>query len=305
MFKRTKAWSIGLTTDKGPVKKVNEDRMLLRLIKDSVGDELLFALVADGMGGYQYGDLASQTIVDFFENWLDQYGANLFLADHPFIYLEQALPLAFSTLNDKLIEYGDFYQKKLGSTLTLLVLYKGRYFVGHVGDSRIYHWEKIQPYRFDQTDRLYPIEPETEALAPNQTLTQLTDDHSWVNQQVKQGQLSKQAAQSHPKRHVLLQCLGIEAKLDPYFTQGAYQIADIFVLCSDGVHTILPEQKLISAIELLTNQPSRFQQQADLLVQLVSASEGATDNITLMLIQPRYLVRPRGFKHKVAQLFLG
>ncbi|WP_017471220.1 PP2C family protein-serine/threonine phosphatase [Amphibacillus jilinensis] len=304
MLKRNQTWSIGQSTDKGPVKKTNEDRMLLQIIKDPTGDEMVFALVADGMGGYQYGDLASQTIIDYFNQWFVQHHVALFQLAHPFIYLEQALPQAFNSLNQKLIAYGAYYHKKLGSTLTLLALYKGRYFVGHVGDSRVYHWEKIRPYQFNQTDRLYPTDPETESLAPHQTLSQLTDDHSWVSQQVRQGHLSKRAASAHPKRHVLLQCVGIEEKLAPYFRQGTYQANDLFVLCSDGFHTIFPEHQLLKTIQDLKQQRTAFQTRTDQLVQQVSKM-GATDNITLIMIQPHYIEKPIGLKRRIINFFLS
>ena len=299
MFKKSRqSWQLGLATDKGAVKQVNEDRMMLRLLKDQAGTELLFALVADGMGGYQYGDLASQTIIDFFEQWLDAHEEELFRSIHPFIIFEQAWPEALLALNERLIEYGDFYQKKLGSTLTMIALYKGRYMVAHVGDSRLYHWEKVQPYQVNQTDRLYEAEIGTESLDIEQTLTQLTDDHSWIDQQVKQGKLTRMEAEVHPKRHVLLQCLGIESYLEPYFTQGSYQENDQFILSSDGFHTIYPEKKLINILHEHNNEQVNLQLQVEQLIREV-IQLGATDNITLMIIKPLAVIQQLSWRSRI------
>lgn len=300
--KRHKAWSIGLATNTGPVKQVNEDRLLLRLLKDQTGGELLIAIIADGMGGYQYGDLASQTIVDFFDQWINTHQDRLFQAVHPFIVFEQTWPDILKKLNKRLIEYGAFYQKKLGSTLTTLALYKGRYMIAHVGDSRIYQWEKLQPYHINQTDRLYETDIETESLDVEQTLSQLTDDHSWVQQQVKQGKLSKQEAEKHPKRHVLLQCLGIEEYLEPYFTQGSYQAHDQFILCSDGFHTIYSEKELINVLHANNSEKSDLQAQVDQLITEV-IQRGATDNITLLMIKPLTLHNQSNWRKRIFDFF--
>lgn len=300
--KKSKVWSIGLATDKGPVKPVNEDRMFIRLLKDPDGAELLLTMVADGMGGYQYGDLASQTIVDFFDKWVKTHQDKLFQAMHPFIIFEQKWPEALLALNEKLIDYGSFYQKKLGSTLSILALYKGQYMIAHIGDSRIYQWEKLTPYRFNQTDRLYETEVETESLEKEQTLSQLTDDHSWVHMQVKQGKLSRQEAEVHPKRHVLLQCLGIEQKLNPSFSYGSYQANDQFIVCSDGFHTIYPEEQLLKILQNNKREKIDLQTKVEQLIDEV-IQMGATDNITLLMIEPLTLVNPSNWKRKFFNLF--
>ena len=94
-----------------------------------------------------------------------------------------------------------FIKKKLGSTLTTLALYKGRYMIAHVGDSRIYQW-KLQPYHINQTDRLYETDIETESLDVEQTLSQLTDDHSWFSNKLNKVNC-RNKKQKNIRRHVI------------------------------------------------------------------------------------------------------
>lgn len=289
-------WQIGLATDAGAVRKVNEDAAFVRAMADPAGDEVAIAVVADGMGGYEGGDLASQTAVAMIEMWWYERLPKLLKQQQFIKKIAVELNTCVYNINERLLEIGQKMRQKLGTTLSALLLYKGEYVIFHIGDSRIYRSSgrshSFQSYvrRLSQ-ESIAAAEPvfleETEILTSDGYITQLTEDHSWVQAQVRLGQMTKEEARVHTKRNVLVQCLGLEQGVVPYQTRGIYQPHDIFLLCTDGYYSVYSDEEIRFMLEALEERYTRFQSVCDKLTRYARWS-GSTDNITVALLRHIY-----------------
>ena len=108
-------------------------------------------------------------------------------------------------------------------------------------------------------------------------ISQLSEDHSWIQGMVEQGKIKKEDAKHHPQRGLLLQALG-NSKVEPYFTTGCLQVGDVFVLCSDGLTEVVSN----NTIGFVLNQDGSPQKTADKLVELANEN-GGPDNISVVV----------------------
>lgn len=243
-------------TDAGNVKSINQDSLSIKVVNSPYG-RIIFAIVCDGMGGLDQGELASKEAVVSFDQWFQLSFARMVVNDavtEEQIYLEWKQQI--EEVNSRLQLHTDQSGEMLGTTLTALLIFKGRYYVCHVGDSRIYEI--------------------------GQQLQLLTEDHTLVNQEVQMGLITKEQAKMDPRRSVLLQCVGASSVVVPQLFSGDIKEDTTFILCSDGfVHEVL-EQELenrfrpgvIAGKEEITNACKET-------VQLVM-NRGERDNITVI-----------------------
>ena len=127
----------------------------------------------------------------------------------------------------------------------------------------------------------------TETLEQDVEIVQLTEDHSWVEQEIKKGRLTKEEARQHRKRNVLTQCLGIEKGVDPWSQTGFYQPSDLFLLCSDGFYSMFSNDEIGETILGLEKEYTNLQTLTEYLVKLANYS-GTRDNITVILLRNIY-----------------
>jgi len=239
------AWNIdyGCYTDVGRVRQRNEDAA-------KVSPDLFLYAVADGMGGHRAGDRASriavQTLHDYFSE--DDNGP---VAD------EDSLRDAFRLANRNIIEdaSGRPDRMGMGTTLTALIFKGTGYLIGHVGDSRALR-------------------------VRNGSIEQLTDDHSIVGEQVREGGMTEDEARSHPMRHVLSRCMGCEPDPQVDVLAGAIEDGDIFVLGSDGLTGALGEELMAETV----NGASDAAAASKALVELARERDGS-DNITAVVVR--------------------
>jgi serine/threonine protein phosphatase PrpC len=235
-------------SDIGHTRTVNEDRAYVQ--SDINGFTL--AIVADGMGGHQAGDTASQMAIDRIRELLQ---ANLHLglsADACELVIRQAVEQAnrdiFNTASTKLEYQG------MGTTVVLAVSTEETLIIANIGDSRAY---KV-------TDG---------------SIVQLTEDHSLVNELVKSGQISPEEAGSHPRRNVLTRALGTENTVNTDIYHVDWSDQDMVLLCSDGLSGMVEREQMIEILHKELDLDGK----ADLLV--ASALEaGGEDNITVVLL---------------------
>lgn len=245
-------------TDIGIKKQTNQDSILLNAI--AVGqDEILLAVLCDGMGGMAKGELASATVIRAFADWFQQIYANDSEKRNVAKIKKQWTEL-IENCNDKLIAHGKATNLQLGTTVTALLIWSaGSYFVGHIGDTRIYHLTgKLQ---------------------------QLTDDHTFVAREVKRGNMTKEQAAKDNRRNVLLQCVGVNESFEPQFCEGRIEVGEAFLMCSDGFRHEVTEEEL-----LLHLSPSKLHQENQIMQKLVELVElnkqrQETDNISAIYIK--------------------
>lgn len=254
-----KTFKIGVLSDRGTVKERNQDSILVLIGENRSGEFGLFA-VADGMGGHAAGDAASGIAMSVLKHWWDC----IFLAiisndtDAKLLnHVRDSLYEAVLKANEDIIKYGVSIGQRIGTTLSLLLIYEREYRIIHIGDSRIYRINKI--------------------------LMQLTEDHSWVAGQVLQGILTKEEARKHPRRNVLTKCLGMEEKIDLFEKNGTIESQDIFVLSSDGFYSKLEDHEVLSLLAGCSAGTCDLQHATEALFEIVK-DRGEADNISAIFV---------------------
>lgn len=232
-------------SDIGRVRSRNEDSYALSL------EDHLF-VVADGMGGHGHGDIASQIAVRALK---EKFAATASGAEGDYVVAER-LQRSFAHAHDKIRQAGeeDTSLRGMGTTLIAAVVEDHSAVIGHVGDSRAY------------------------ALRGS-TLTQLTEDHSWVREQVAAGHLSADQAREHPFKSVVTRALGGEQEVDVDLRRVRLQAGDLLILCSDGLTSMLTDDEIAG----LLNQGGTTSEMSERLVTAANERGGA-DNITVIIL---------------------
>ncbi len=232
-------------SDVGRVRARNEDSYAL------VEDAGLF-VVADGMGGHGNGDIASRIAVAAV---LDEYRRHPTESQGELAVAER-LQSAFAQAHEQIRAAGDrdTSLRGMGTTVIAVVIDEDSAVIGHVGDSRAY------------------------ALRGG-TLKQLTEDHSWVHEQVAAGYLSAAQAREHPFKSVVTRALGGEQDVEVDLRRVRLQPGDLLFLCSDGLTTMLTDEE-IAQLLAEGGEPDAMSS------RLVAAANerGGADNITVVLL---------------------
>jgi protein phosphatase len=217
-----------------------------RANEDSLLARAPLFVVADGMGGAQAGEVASRLAVESFQGGLGD-------ASQP----ESALAALAREANSRIHELSHSHAEQAGMGTTLTAIYVGErdVSIAHVGDSRAY--------------RLRDGE-----------LLRLTDDHSLVDELLRQGRLTPEEAVEHPQRSVITRALGPEGAVEVDTRSYAGRGGDVYLLCSDGLTTMLPEDRLAELMG--AEEPLRAKGEA----LIAAANEaGGRDNITVLLLR--------------------
>lgn len=246
-------------TDVGIAKTTNQDSLCIKIAETPAG-QIAMALVCDGMGGLEKGELASATVTRTFADWFEQELA-AHMDDFHWEYVHEQWTHMIKSLNRTIADYGRYYGLSLGTTITAILLFENKYLIAHVGDSRAY----------EVTERL----------------RQLTEDHSVVGREVKRGALTREEAERDPRRNVLTQCVGASRAVMPEVIQGALTPGAGYLLCSDGFRHEITELEIAEKIrpEALCT-PAEMKQSLRELIDLAMA-RGEMDNISALLINVR------------------
>ena len=233
-------------TDVGRVRQENQD--------DYRAGELpggaVWALVCDGMGGAKGGREASQgacnVIENFFQEQYAQCGAG---QEEPF--LKKALLYANRFVFQKAAH--EEALAGMGTTAVCALVRSGNVYLCHAGDSRAY-------------------------LIRDGKLTQLTHDHSYVQELVDCGTITEEEAEHHPQKNIITKALGVDYRLEPEFTAAKLKLEDRLLLCTDGLTNMVPVEEME---ELLVQ--GAFYDLPDRLIEAANA-HGGSDNITALLL---------------------
>lgn len=234
-------------SDVGRIRLVNEDRVVVQTGLNG----LTLAILADGMGGHQAGDIASQMAIEIIQEQLQTLHAGMSVKEWE-ARMRDAILLANSRIYHEACREQKYHG--MGTTVVVAVASRERILISHIGDSRAY---KISANGVDQ----------------------LTEDHSLVNELVKRGQLSREEADQHPRRNVLTQALGTEENVAIDTCDVAWSENEMLMLCSDGLTDLIQPQRMNEILRA----SAELQWKVDKLVE--SALEaGGDDNITVVLI---------------------
>lgn len=236
---------IGVKTDIGRVRNNNQDAYYVNYP--------LF-IIADGMGGHKAGEVASSMAIEIIGNDFENNPIDLPYEDELIINrIEDSISKANREIYHNSIEDEDYFG--MGTTITLAYITEDKIFVGHVGDSRAYIYRQ-------------------------NALSQITEDHSLVEELIKNGSISKEEAKLHPQRNIITRAVGTSQQIDVDITIIAKEKDDILLLCTDGLTNMIDEDEIQKIIMLHED----IQTVCDKLVKL-SNDNGGFDNITVMAIK--------------------
>ncbi|MEM2695625.1 MAG: protein phosphatase 2C domain-containing protein [Thermoproteota archaeon] len=248
---------IGYYSESGSGRDLNEDSFLI-LTPPAVapGIEALLA-IADGMGGHQAGDVASQFVVEKlndlftsseYQNYV-VYNPNR--PDYYMVVLKEVLERINRQLCDLSIKYSEL--KGMGTTATVVILARGKISWGHVGDSRAY-------------------------LLRRNSIRRLTKDHTWVAKQVEEGKLTFKEAMHHPWRNVLTQSMGNNLVIEVERGIELIKPGDTLLLCSDGLTSVVDDTKIQEILLTSANSQTACERLVDL-----ARKRGGLDDITVIV----------------------
>lgn len=247
---------IGAISDKGIVKESNQDNILVQIGEHNHHEFGLF-VVCDGLGGLAFGEVASATAVKIFKKWWETKVA-AFVKNTNDDEIISSLRQAVLAANEEILDYSKKINQRVGTTISALLIIKSKYYIVHVGDSRIY------------------------SVSTN--IEQLTEDHSFVAMQVKNGQLTKEEAKRSSQKNLLLQCLGVKQGIQVYTKVGRVKDDEMFIVCSDGFYNSFEDWELLRKLRVWKFTPKiTLQEQTGILVDLVKERK-ERDNISAIII---------------------
>ena len=240
-------------TDKGKVRKDNQDSFIIE--KCDAKDCLVVAL-CDGMGGAKAGGLASQLSNKAFVSYIY---AKLTSRVNRALDFQKILRDACTEANGVAYEYSQFDEEYNGMGTTIVggvVKSNGNGYIINVGDSRAYHISR----RLD-------------------CITQITRDHSLVEELVEYGAITKEQAKTHPQRNVITRALGSEAQVEADYFEFSLQGGDFLLLCSDGLSNIVSDEEILAYAK-------EYPEPELLCRSLMSKAlnRGAGDNVTVLAV---------------------
>ena len=241
-------------TDVGRKRKHNEDNYALDL------EEGLF-IVADGMGGHAAGEVASkitvETIGEFIAATRQKEEATWpFKYNHRLLFNSNRLAVAIEKANERVMSAvaAQPWLKGMGTTVVAGLLNEKILSLAHVGDSRAY-------------------------LFRGGKLSLLTDDHSWVHEQVTAGILTEEEAKSHPLKNVVTRALGGGPSVSPDLQELSFSAGDRFVFCSDGLTTMLADGEIRDCAAAEKDPQTLCRRLVDM-----ANEKGGVDNITVVVV---------------------
>lgn len=242
-------------THVGMVREQNEDRIHLN------HEDRLY-LVADGMGGHAAGEVASDIAVTAVNDFIihtrrDRELTWPYAYDESLSYdgnrLQTAIRLANSRIREAVEEKSEY--EGMGSTLVSLLVTEERTTIGSVGDSRVYRLRRGE-------------------------LKLLTNDHSWVNEQLQEGMITEEQARSHPFRNVVTRALGSDSAVEVDVRSGTIEQGDCFLLCSDGLSGMVDEDEITGLLAAAADLGA--EKTCAALVDAAN-SAGGKDNISVII----------------------
>ena len=251
-------FEINVLSDKGKRKKANEDSVFANAISTEKGNYGLFA-VADGVGGTELGKYASNLATERLTKWWNENLPRYLDKNNILDEVTNDLKLEAELMNIKIIEASNSFGKSMATTLSLMFIANKEASIIHIGDSRVYKINKAQ-------------------------IEMLTEDHSWVEMQVKSGAMTREEAEKHKNRHAILRCLGAKTECQLYLNRCEVKKNDCFLLCTDGFYRYFADHELI---EKLMNSEIDYESQTEMLESMLMEiyEKGASDNISAILVR--------------------
>ena len=234
-------------TDVGKAREMNQDYYSI----PSSENDLQLYILADGMGGYNGGEIASRLAAETTKNYIQN---NFKKIEHDKDAILKLVKDAMEYANMVVYEESkkDENLQGMGTTLDVCFIYNSKIYIGHVGDSRIY-------------------------LIKKDIARKITKDHSYVQQLVEDKKITREEAEHHPKKNMLLKALGCTSYVEPDIRARNLEKDDMLLMCSDGLTNMVEENKIYEVVR------ENKEKAPEILVNLAN-NAGGYDNITVITI---------------------
>ena len=235
-------------SDIGKIREQNQDYYYI----PSSDSDLKLYILADGMGGYKGGEVASKMATEAVKEYVHlNFQKTEGLKEKILELVRQAAIYANKVVFDKSKEVEEL--EGMGTTLEICLIYNNKAYIGHIGDSRVYRIRKG-------------------------LIRQLTQDHSYVQTLVKEGTITKEQAEHHPQKNMLMKALGCNAFVEPDVMVKGFLKDDILVMCSDGLSNMVAQDDIYK-------MASKDIEQATIELVNKANENGGFDNITVVIIK--------------------
>ncbi|MBP3038324.1 Stp1/IreP family PP2C-type Ser/Thr phosphatase [Bacillaceae bacterium Marseille-Q3522] len=235
-------------TDLGRIRQRNEDNGGIF----ANGSNQRLAIVADGVGGHLAGDVASEmAIMNLKERW--EKAEKIQTAEQAENWLLENI----NEVNSLLFEHAQNHPECNGMGTTIVAVISTEQFLttANIGDSRCYLWNE-------------------------EGFKQLTEDHSLVNELVRSGLISKEDAEHHPRKNIVLRALGTERQVEIDVKTIMFEEGDVLLLCSDGLSDKVTEKDMVKILQ----KDIPLQEKAEQLIRCAN-DLGGEDNITIIILE--------------------
>ncbi|MDP4180200.1 MAG: Stp1/IreP family PP2C-type Ser/Thr phosphatase [Bacillota bacterium] len=240
----------GVRCDKGKVREINEDSY--NILAGFPGAPTAF-IIADGMGGHNSGEIASKSAVELISNNISENPDIFKKSEDVSNTLKDIIQLANVHVYKKSLE--NETDSGMGTTLIVAVVIDRKLYIGHVGDSRVY-------------------------LIRDGKIEKLTIDHSYIEELIRNGSLTREEAENHPNKNLITRALGCVAVLEVDTYTYDIMENDVFLMCTDGLTNMLNEERILEIIERIEDPELACE-------KLVEGSNdmGGEDNITVIIFK--------------------
>lgn len=234
-------------SDIGKAREMNQDSYYASQPSENVG----LYIVADGMGGYNGGEIASRLAITSAKNYIE---TNFSKIEHNKEELQKLIKNAIEYANMIVYEKSKESEELegMGTTIEVVLAYNDRVYIGHIGDSRIYRIRK-------------------------DIIRKLTVDDSYVQKLVKDGTITKEEAVHHPKKNMLTKALGCTSYVEPIVAVKGFLKNDVIVITSDGLTNMVSDEEIMEIIK------ENIEKASDELIKKAN-NAGGLDNITVVIV---------------------
>lgn len=235
-------------TDIGKARQMNQDFYYI----SQKNEDMCLCILADGMGGYNGGEIASSLATNSAKEYIEE---NFDKIEHTEKEVMNLIKYAMEYANKAVLEKSKENEEleQMGTTLEICIIYNGKAYIGHIGDSRIYRIRK-------------------------NIIRRITTDHSYVEKLVKDGTITREEAFYHPKKNMLMKALGCNEAIEPDIMVKEFLEKDIILMCSDGLTNMLTEEAIYNIVQ---EEPKTA---CEKLVKKANEN-GGYDNISVILIK--------------------
>ena len=234
-------------TDIGMSRNMNQDYYYI-----SNKTDLSIFILADGMGGYNGGEVASKIAVESARKYIEENANKVQIGEKK---ITDILKSATSYANNTVYEISKENKnlEEMGTTLEICLIYNNIIYISHIGDSRVYS-------------------------IIDDNVKRLTIDHSYVEKLVSDGTITREEAENHPKKHILIKALGCLPEIEPDIVEKELEKNEIIVICSDGLTNMLKDEKIKDIVINNKENPE---------IELIKEANlaGGYDNITAIIIR--------------------